>query len=715
MIEHNNAAFLCKFDPADGIVTLTMKMEGRANKVNETFIRGLADALDWIAQDATVKAGAKGIVLTSGHKDFCVGADLEMVYGERDAQRIFDGVKLFHQLHRRMETGLPIVALLNGSALGGGYELTLACHHRVCLDNPKIQLGLPEVMLGVIPGGGGTQRLPRLVGIQKGLELLTQGTQLRPDQALKAGLVDKLAASEADAMALAREFIAANPKAQQPWDRKGFVWPGGVQPGSTGARDLFAAASGMAYSKTAGAFPAVEAAISAVAEGSVIKFERALEVEGRHFAGLVVSDQAKDMIRTLFFHKQAADRQEGLPQVADAGLRKVAILGAGMMGAGLAVVCAKAGFEVVLKDIAAEAVEKGMAHVRAEIAKLKHLDDAGRKAIADRVTGTVELEPIRGADLVIEAVIENLAIKHKVTRETEPLLAPDAIWASNTSAIPITDLAQASAHPERFIGLHFFSPVEKMPLLEVITGKATDERTLARSLAFGRAIKKTCIVVGDGYGFFTSRVFSSYIVEGAQLVAEGHDPRVIEWAARTAGMVVPPLQVFDEVSLALGKHATEQGAQYRGAEILQSPGVKLMFELVELGRAGKAAGAGFYEYEGGKRKGIWKGLRDLVPAPPAETGLELLRKRLMYSQLAEVGRTVDEGILRQRRDAEVGAIFGIGFAPNTGGPLAMMDRIGLPRLVAELDELAAKYGERYQPAPALRRMAEKGERFFPAV
>ncbi|MEZ4239845.1 MAG: 3-hydroxyacyl-CoA dehydrogenase NAD-binding domain-containing protein [Myxococcota bacterium] len=711
MSEHKSEAFVGTFDAASGIATLTMQMAGRANKINETFLKGLQDALGWTAG----LDGLKGIVLTSGHKDFCVGADLDMIYRERSAQQIFDAVQTFHRLHRQMETGVPIVAALNGSALGGGYELALACHHRICVDDGRIQLGLPEVLLGVLPGGGGTQRLPRLVGLQPALELLTQGSQLRPDKAKQKGLVDALVPTAADLLPAAAAWIAANPKAKQPWDDKKFRWPAGIQPGSADARNLFLAGAAMAYKKTAGAFPAVEEILSAVQEGSVVKFERALEVEARHFAKLVVSDQAKDMIRTLFFHKQAADKQEGLPRTDDHGIRKVSILGAGMMGAGLAVVCAKAGFDVVLKDIAADAVERGMAHVHAEIAKLEHLDDAGRKAISDRVTGTLDLEPVRGSDLVIEAVLEKVSVKHAVTRETEPLLAPNGIWASNTSAIPITDLAQASAHADRFIGLHFFSPVEKMPLLEVIRGEGTSDDTLARCLAFGRAIKKTCIVVNDGYGFFTSRVFSSYIVEGAELVAEGHDPRLIEYAARTAGMVVPPLQVFDEVSLALGKHATEQGAEYRGREILDAPGVKLMMRMVEQGRAGKAAGAGFYDYADGKRKGLWAGLAELAAPRPAETGLELLRKRLMYAQLAEVGRTVDEGILNQWRDAEVGAIFGIGFAPNTGGPLAMMDRIGLPTLVAELDALAERYGERYRPAQALRDRAAKGETFFEAV
>jgi 3-hydroxyacyl-CoA dehydrogenase/enoyl-CoA hydratase/3-hydroxybutyryl-CoA epimerase len=714
MQTYENDAFRGAFDPADGVAVLTFAME-KVNKINETGLRGLLGALDW-AQGVGGKGGLpglKGIVLTSAHKDFCVGADLEMIQAERDPARIFEAVKVFHGLHRRMETGVPVVAALNGSALGGGYELALACHHRIAVDDPKVQIGLPEVMLGLLPGGGGTQRLPRMIGLQAALEVLTQGQQLRPDKAKQKGLVDALVATRDALVPAAKAWIAANPKAKQPWDKGGFTWPGGVQAGTADARNLFLAASAMAWNKTAGAFPAVEAILSAVQEGSLLKLERALEVEGRYFAGLVVGDTSKAMTRTLFFLKNAADKQEGLPRVEDHGIRKVSVLGAGMMGAGLAFVCAKAGMQVVLKDIAADAVEKGLAHVRSEVAGLKHLDDAGRKAILDRIEGTLDLQRVAGSDLVIEAVVESVKVKHAVTKETEPLLAPGAIWASNTSAIPITDLAAASAHRDRFIGLHFFSPVEKMPLLEIICGADTSEETLARSLAFGRAIKKTCVVVNDGYGFYTSRTFSAFIVEGAQLVAEGHDPRLVEWAARTAGMVVPPLQVFDEVSLQLGTHAITQGAEYKGKELLEFPGVKLVFAMVEAGRLGRAHGAGFYDYEGGKRKGIWSGLSTLVSARPAETGLALVRDRLMLAQVAEVGRCLDEGILRTPADAEVAAIFGIGFAPNTGGPLSYADAHGLPRLVRDLDAMAAKHGERYRPAETFRRMAAAGETFFP--
>jgi 3-hydroxyacyl-CoA dehydrogenase/enoyl-CoA hydratase/3-hydroxybutyryl-CoA epimerase len=711
MSELRNDIVAGTFDDATGIATLSLEMDGPVNKINAAFVDGLVASLDW----AYALDGLKGIILTSGRKDFCAGADLDMVYTERDPARILEGSRAFHQLHRRLETsGVTVVAALTGTALGGGMELALATHHRVALDSPKVQFGLPETMLGLIPGGGGTQRLPRLIGLQAGLEHVVQGKVLRAPKAFKAGLVDALAPTREAVLAQARDWILANPGAKQPWDKRGFTYPGGIQPGSTEFRNLFLAGAAMLYKKTAGTMPGPQAAMSAIHEGCRLDFERSLEVEARFFAGLVVSDQAKDMIRTLFFHKTAAEKQQGLPRVEDHGFKRVAILGAGMMGSGLAFVCANRGLNVVLRDIDAAAVERGMAHIRKQLDKRRHLDAAAREAILARITATVDLEPIRGCDLVIEAVIENIDIKHSVTREVEPLLADGAIYASNTSAIPITDLAEASAAPDRFIGLHFFSPVEKMPLLEVIRGKETSDETLARSLALARLINKTVIVVNDGYGFYTSRVFSSYIVEGAQLAAEGHEPNTIEYAAKQAGMVVAPLQVFDEVSLGLARHAMKQAVAYKGEATTKLAGVQLVFALVdEHNRLGKAHGAGFYDYVDGRRRGIWPGLAEIVGTPEEALDMHGLARRLLLAQCAEVVRCLDEGILRTHRDAEVGAIFGIGFGPNMGGPLAWMDRQGLPQLVAELDGLANTHGERFRPAAILRSMAEKGERFFP--
>ncbi|MEZ4473131.1 MAG: 3-hydroxyacyl-CoA dehydrogenase NAD-binding domain-containing protein [bacterium] len=708
--------FTVSFDAATGVATLTMAMPGKVNKINADFGNG------FIAAFAEIQAmpGLKGIIIASGHKDFCAGADIDFIYGQRDADALYAMVSELHAGFRALETcGKPVVALLTGSALGGGYEIALACHRRIAVDHPAIQFGLPEVSLGVIPGGGGTQRLPRIVGLQASLEILAQGKMVRAPKAKAAGLVDELCPDAESAHAAAVAWIAANPRAKQPWDDKRFVWPGGVQPDTGDARNLFAAGAAMLVKKTAGAYAAPEAAVKAVYEGALLDFDSAMQVEARYFVGTVVSDQAKDMIRTFWYHRNAVNAQANLPKIADARVQKVGILGAGMMGAGLAFVCAQRGYDVVLKDIRQDALDKGLAHIKGQIPKLaKHLSKDDQAALLARVTGTLDVGDLAGCDLVIEAVFENLDLKHRVIRETEAVLGEDAIFASNTSALPIADLVKASIRPANFIGLHFFSPVEQMPLLEVITPGTTSEETLARALAFGRQIKKTSIVVNDGYGFFTTRFFSAYIMEAAQLVAEGHSPLLVERAARAAGMVVSPLKVFDEVTLSLAAHGFEMRKRYFDDDLDQAPGVRLIRKLVELGRTGKAANAGFYDYTSQPRS-LWAGLADVVAelgaSTPTETGIEVLQDRLMLAQVLEAARCLDEGILKSKADAEIGAIMGVGFAPNTGGPLAWMDRRGVRAVVTALDALAAAHGPRYAPPASLRAMAEKGERFFEAV
>ena len=692
----------------EGVATLTLKLPGRANVIGEAFGLALTEAITELEQ----AEGLSGVIVASGHKDFCAGADLDNLYRERDPAVIFEATTALNALYRRLETlGVPVVAALTGAALGGGYELALACHHRIALDSPRIQIGLPEVSLGVIPGAGGTQRLPYVIGIQPALEHIAAGQPVRAPKAKKIGLVDALAPDVETLRSMALAWIADNRGFKQPWDRSSFTFPAGVQPGSEMARNVFVGASAFLYKKTTGCFPAAEAALNAVKDGLSLSFDRALEVEGRHFAKLATSDQAKDMIRTFFFHRNAVLKHEGLPTPVPHGFSKVAVLGAGMMGAGLAFITAKAGMDVVVKDISAEQLEKAQQHLGAQVKRLKHLSQEERDALYQRVAFTLEVEDLRGTDLVIEAVPEVLSIKHAETRRIEPLLSEDAIWASNTSAIPITRLAEAAEDKASFIGLHFFSPVEKMPLLEIILGADTDDRTLARCLSFGDAIKKTSIVVNDGYGFYTSRLFASYLMEGAQLVAEGHDPVLVEFAAKSQGMVMPPLKVFDEVSLALGVKAFKSRELILGEE-LDYAGIRLVEALVEQGRNGKLVKQGFYDWESRR---IWSGLAELVEETPEQTGLAYLGRRLMLAQAAEIGRILDEGILRNHRDADIGAIFGLGFAPNTGGPLAWMDRQGLPELVAELSEFAARDGERFTPSATLVRMAEQGERFYEAV
>jgi 3-hydroxyacyl-CoA dehydrogenase/enoyl-CoA hydratase/3-hydroxybutyryl-CoA epimerase len=706
-----NALGVAALDETSLVATLTMQMEGRANSINEAFIRGLGEALDAIY----AVPGLRGVIIASGHKDFCVGANIDMLYTARDAAAFYEATRTLGAALRRLETGgVPVVAALTGSALGGGYELTLACHHRVALDSARIQVGLPEVSLGVIPGGGGTQRLPRMVGLQAAMEVILQGQTRRAPKAQQTGLIDALAADPAALVAAAHAFIDANPKAQQPWDQKGFRWKG-ARPGTDDARGLFMGAAAMLVKKAAGSVPAPEVALRAIHEGMSLDFDRALEVEARHFTHIAISDTAKDMIRTLWYHRNAAERHEGLPSTDDAQIQRVAILGAGMMGAGLAYVAANSGYDVVVKDIAEAALDKGRAHC-AEQAKnrAKHLGPEGQAAILARIAWTLDDADLAGADLVVEAVVENDEVKAKVTRAVEAVMNPAGVFASNTSAIPITHLAGASVRKPQFIGLHFFSPVEQMPLVEIIMGAETSEETLARALAFVRRIGKLPIVVNDGYGFFTSRVFGAYLMEGVELVAEGHDPVLIEQAAREAGMAVSPLKVYDEVSLGLGEHAMAQRKKFANDDGPPPGGLRVLAAMVAEGRMGKAAGKGFYDYSG-KERSLWPGLRGLASGVPAKTGIEYLKDRLMYAQIAEVGRTLQDGVVRQYRDVEVGAIFGIGFAPATGGPLSWMDRRGLARVVEDLRGLADGIGKRYTPSAALVAMADKGERFFEAV
>lgn len=699
--------FRADFDRETGVATIVMAMEGRANKINRAFGEGLAAALE----AALAFDGAKGIVLASGHKDWCVGADLDVLYALTDPAEVHEVMGQLNLLYRRIETcGLPVVAALTGSALGGGYELALACHHRIALDQASIQVGLPEVTLGVFPGAGGTQRMPRMIGIQAALEHILQGKIVRAPKAKQAGLVDALVADQAALRGAALAWIAANPRAKQPWDKRGFRWPG-VQPDSADGRNLFGGAAAMLLKQTAGAFPSPEAALQAVYEGTFVGMDAALVIEQRYFVQRLVAPDAKDMVRTLWFHRVAAEKLEGQPTSDDPPFRRVGILGAGMMGAGLAAVTAQSGFDVVLKDIDQGALDKGLAAARAILEKrTKHLPPDGRAAVLARLGGTLVDADLAGVDLVIEAVVENKKVKHAVIRQTEAVMAEDGVFASNTSALPITDLAEASTRREAFLGLHFFSPVDRMPLVEVIVTKATSARTLARALAFCRAIKKLPIVVNDAYAFYTTRVFARYITEGAQLVLEGHDPVLVEWAAKSAGMMVPPLKVFDEVTLSLGMHVLAESRDYLGEE----PGLEaatLVEAMVARGRTGKAAGKGFYDYDAQPRR-IWSGLSDLAKGTPDETGVALLQRRILLVQAVEAARALDEGILRSPADGDLGAVMGLGFAPNTGGPFAWLDRQDKPALVAELDRLAAKHGPRYAPPPLLRRMAEEGARFY---
>ena len=686
-----------------GVLTLSIRMPGPVNTIGALFRAELGAALAWLA----ARDEKAGLIVASERRDFCAGADLKALYGQTDAAAVFAEVRELQGLFRRLETlGVPVVAAITGHALGGGYELALACHHRIALDDPRLRVGLPEVTLGLLPGAGGTQRLPRLLGMQAALEVITAGRTMRAPAALQAGLVDALAPDVAALRDQALAFITANPERCQPWDaaRKRYPPP---RAGSPDARNLVTGAAALIERTTWGAYDAPKAALAAVQEGFGLDFDPAAELEARKFTALAVGQQSRNMLRTLWFARNAAERGDGLRVAAEHGIERVGILGAGMMGAGLAGVCARAGFEVVCKDLHEEALAAGRAHVDKALAKRGDTTSAGR------ITWTLDDTSLQGVDLVIEAVVESIDVKHAVTRAVEPGLAEGGIWASNTSALPIGALAEASVAANRFIGLHFFSPVEKMQLVEIIVGPQTDDETLGRALAFARAIRKTPIVVGDGYGFYTSRVFTAYIMEAAQLVAEGHHPALIEYAARAAGMAAAPLQVFDEVTLTLALKAREGMRVFRPGAVL--PGFALVEAMVQThGRPGRAAGAGFYDYdERGKRRGLWPGLSDLAAqAPPENTGVAHVQERLLLAQAAEAVRCIDEGVITRHRDAELGAVLGLGFAPQTGGPLGYLDGLGHAHAIGRLEALAADHGPRYEPPETLRNMAELGTPFF---
>ncbi|HWU67601.1 MAG TPA: 3-hydroxyacyl-CoA dehydrogenase NAD-binding domain-containing protein, partial [Stenotrophobium sp.] len=603
---------------AEGIVTLTLDMPGRSmNVLNDELTKPFADSIARIEGDA----GIKGVIITSGKKEFLAGADIEKVFAITDPQVAFDMAEAYKGFLRKLELcGRPVVAALNGTALGGGLELALACHYRIALDNPKAKFGLPEVKLGLLPGGGGTQRLPRLIGIQASLPLMLEGKELSAAQAKQQGIVHELAADHAEMMSKARAWCLANPKPVQPWDDKKFKWPGGDSKSPANVQ-MWAIAPSMAGAKSYGNYPALTNIMSCVFEGGIVDFNTGCEVESRYFANLVVSQVSKNMIGTLWFELNAINKGKSRPEGFERStVKKLGILGAGMMGAGIAYVSAKAGIEVVLLDTTQDAADKGKAYSAGLLDKAMkkgRMTQQGKDELLARIKATTSYDDLKGADLIIEAVFEDRAIKADVTKKAEAVLGKDKVFASNTSTLPITGLAEASVRPKNFIGLHFFSPVDKMPLVEIIVGKKTSKEALARGFDFVQQIRKTPIVVNDSRGFYTSRCFATYPMEGMTLLAEGQHPRSIEMAGLQAGMPVGPLAVQDEVSLSLSMHVLEQTRKDYAAEgktVPEHPGVKVIEKMCkELGRVGKKAGKGFYDYPQGAHKHLWPGLTQSFP------------------------------------------------------------------------------------------------------
>jgi len=702
---------------SDGILVATMNLPGRPmNVVGDELMAGIQAALEKLADPA-----AKGMVLTSGKADFCAGGDLDRMSKWTKPEEPYEGSMAMKRVLRQMELqGKPVVAAINGHALGGGLEIALACHARIAIDDPKLKLGQPEVKLGLLPGGGGTQRLPRLLGLQQGLQICAEGNDIAPARALQMGLLADTASDRADLMAKAKAWIAANPKAQQPWDNPKFKWPGGDSR-SPAVAQMWAIAPSIAAAKSYGNYPAVEHIMSCVFEGGLLDFDSACEVESRYFAACVLSQASKNMINTLWYQLNAIKKGASRPKGAvPAKVQKLGILGAGMMGGGIAYVSARAGIDVVLLDTTQELADKGKAYSQGL------LDGAVRKgrstpekrdALLSRIMATTRFDDLKGCDLVIEAVFEDRAVKAEVTKKAEAQLDSGATFASNTSTLPITGLAKASVRPGQFIGLHFFSPVDKMPLVEIIVGKETSDDTLAKGFDYVLQIGKTPIVVNDSRGFYTSRVFGTYVSEGIAMLKEGVHPRSIEQAGLQAGMPMPPLALQDEVSLSLSMHVRDQTKKDLAAEgktYVDHPAESVTRALVEIGRIGKKAGKGFYDWglgADGKGKQLWPELTKMYPAKPEQPSQQELIDRLLFAQANEAARCYEEGVVRSVADANIGSIFGWGFAPFQGGALQFINAVGPKRFVERARELAKKYGARFEPAGVVVRLAGEGKGF----
>jgi 3-hydroxyacyl-CoA dehydrogenase/enoyl-CoA hydratase/3-hydroxybutyryl-CoA epimerase len=702
---------------SENIVTLTLDMPGRpANVINTEFGEGLADALKRLNREDPLA----GVIVTSAKKTFMAGGDLEMLYALEDPQIAFERTEQLKAGFRALETlGVPVVAGLNGTALGGGLELALACHYRIAIDNPTIKFGFPEVTLGLIPGGGGVTRLTRMLGLQEAMPYMMEGKQLNPSKALGFGIIDKLAVGQDDMMEKAKAWIQSNPQAEQPWDKSGYRMPGGT-PLHPKVSQMLAIAPAMLRKRTYGNYPAPEAIMSAAVEGALVDFDTACRIESRYLAQMATSQVAKNMINAFWFQlnevKAGASRPKDIEPV---DTKKVGILGAGLMGHGIAYVSTYVGIDVVLKEISLEKAEAGRANVDKllqERLSRGRITQEQKDEMLNRVLATASAEDLKGCDLIIEAVFEDRELKAIVTQEAEAHIDESAVFSSNTSTLPITGLAEYSSRPENFIGLHFFSPVHKMRLVEIIVGEKTSDTTLAKAFDYVLKINKTPIVVNDSRGFYTSRVFSTYVNEGMALLGEGQHPGAIESAGLKAGMAVGPLTVSDEVSLELMMHIREQTRVDLAAEGIEMPdhpaNVVLDVMVGELGRKGKAHKAGFYEYPEGEKKFLWPGLRENFPLNGGEilSQSEMI-ERMMFVQALETVRCYAEGVLTSVADANIGSIFGWGFAPFKGGTLQYINDYGLTEFVDRSRELAEHYGARFEPPELLIKMTAKGESF----
>ncbi len=708
---------------ADGVAIITWDVPGKS--MNVLSLDGAA-TLNGLIDDALADPAVKGIVITSGKKDFAGGMDLNVIAGMKASgtQGVFDGVMTLHHLLRKIELagmdfktkkgGKPIATALPGTALGIGLELPLSTHRIFAADNAKAKIGLPEIMVGIFPGAGGTTRLVRKLGAMGAAPFLLEGKLSDPAKAKSAGLIDEVVT---EPLAAARDWVlkATDADIVKPWDAKGYKMPGG-EPYHPAGFMTFVGASAMVHGKTMGVYPAAKALLSAVYEGALVPFDTALKIEARWFTKVLMNPSSTAMIRSLFINKEALEKGANRPEAPDQSVKKLGVLGAGMMGAGIAYVSAMAGIEVVLIDSAQEAAERGKAYSTALLDKAisrRKSTEEKKAEVLSRITPTTDYAALNGCDLIVEAVFEDPAVKAEVTKKAEAAIPADAIFATNTSTLPIGDLAKASTRPEQFIGIHFFSPVDKMLLVEIIKGQQTGPRAVAKALDFVRQIRKTPIVVNDARFFYANRCILPYINEGIRMVSEGVNPTLIENAAKLMGMPLGPLQLVDETSIDLGVKIAKATKAAMGNAYTDGDVDEVVFRLADQGRMGRKAKAGFYDYdEAGKRQGLWSGLDSEWPVSDAQPELTEVQHRLMFAQSLEAVRALEDGVLEDIREGDVGAILGWGFAPWSGGPFGWLDMLGAARAAEIADDLTAKFGPRFAAPKLLRDMAAKGDSFY---
>ena len=712
---------------SNGIAVVTFDVPGRSmNTLTSQVQKDIGELATILKTDEKIK----GFVMISGKMTgFCAGADLgemgEATGGKPGSpddikKAMFDKHMVLIRAMRDFETsGKPFACCINGHALGGGLELALLAHYRVATDDPKIQIGLPESTIGLLPGGGGTQRLPRMIGIEASLRMMLEGKPVKPVEALKMGLVNEIVPRGKEVEA-AKKWLSTNPEGVQPWDKKDYKGPpGGLPYKSPVATGTLVQGAGLLMKKTFGNFPAQMNIMKCVYEGIQVPLDAGLRIEGRYFIETMLTSQAKAMIRTNFLSMQELNRGVARPKdVPPLDVKKVGVLGAGMMGAGIAYVSAAAGLETILIDMSQEAADKGKAYSQGVVDKAVERGQMTREkgdALLSLITATTDYKHLEGAQLVVEAVFESRDVKKGVTEKAEAVLPETAIFASNTSTLPITGLAQNSKRPDQFIGLHVFSPVDRMGLVEVILGEKTSQKTIAHALDYVKKIRKTAILAKDARGFYTSRAFDTYIREGMEMLAEGIAPAIIDNVGRATSMPRGPLELLDDVAIDLvGKIMDQTRADLGDKAGPLRASDKIVNKMVELGRYGRKTNKGFYDYAG-KSKTLWPELAKLWPVKISHASPELIeeiKQRLLYRQAVEAARCMEEGVLADPRFADVGAILGWGFANWTGGPLSLIDAVGLPEFVATCDKFAQLYGDRFAPPKLLRDMAANGKTFY---